>query len=150
MACARHTNHQGAHAIGTDAPPVWLQVSVDAGLAVGLPVMSDDSLAVTRKALADCDAVVDRLHKMCCEPDRSPRMLAIKDTIVSVSADLDASSDDTGALDRALASLMDIGAQIGYLQVGCCAPARMPLYADALNHLSVAQLNIDRPAGMTH
>jgi hypothetical protein len=112
--------------------------------------MSDDSLAVTRQALAGCDAVVDRLHKMCCEPDRSPRMLAIKDTIASVRADLDTSSDDTGALDRALASLMDIGAQIGYLQVGCCATARMPLYADALNHLSVAQLNIDRPAGMTH
>jgi hypothetical protein len=112
--------------------------------------MSDDSLAVTHQALADCDAVVDRLHKMCCEPDRSPRMLAIKETIASVRAELDASSDDTEALDRALASLMDIGAQIGYLQVGCCAPARMPLYADALNYLSVAQLNIDRPAGMTH
>jgi hypothetical protein len=100
--------------------------------------MAADSLAVTRRALADCDAVVDRLHKICCEPDRSPRMLAIKETIASVRAELDASS------------LMDIGAQIGYLQVGCCAPARMPLYADALNYLSVAQLNIDKPAGMTH
>ncbi len=112
--------------------------------------MAADSLAVTRRALADCDAVVDRLHKICCEPDRSPRMLAIKETIASVRAELDASSDDNGALDRALSSLMDIGAQIGYLQVGCCAPARMPLYADALNYLSVAQLNIDKPAGMTH
>jgi len=77
-------------------------------------------------------------------------MLAIKDTIASVHAELDASSDDTGAIDRALSNLMDIGAQIGYLQVGCCAPARMPLYADAPNHLSVAQFKIKKSVGKGH
>jgi len=112
--------------------------------------MSDDSLTATRRALAECDAVVDRLHKMCCEPDRSPRMHAVKETIESVRVELDALGDEAEAADRALASLMDIGAQIGYLQVGCCAPARMPLYADALNHLSVAQLSINATIGKAH
>jgi hypothetical protein len=77
-------------------------------------------------------------------------MLAVKETIESVRAELDALGDEAEAADRALASLMDIGAQIGYLQVGCCAPARMPLYADALNHLSVAQLSINATIGNAH
>jgi hypothetical protein len=77
-------------------------------------------------------------------------MLAVKATIESVRAELDALGDEPEAADRALASLMDIGAQIGYLQVGCCAPARMPLYADALNHLSVAQLSINATIGNAH
>ena len=112
--------------------------------------MSVDSLAATRQALADCDAVVDRLHKMCCEPDRSPRMFEIKETIASIRVDLDTSSDDAEAIDRALSSLQDVGSQIGWLQVGCCATARMPLYADALNHLSTAQLTINESVGRAH
>jgi len=56
--------------------------------------MSDDDLSAARLALAECDAVVNRLHKMCCEPDRSPRLLEVKALIGSVGAELDAASLD--------------------------------------------------------
>ncbi|GMQ85401.1 MAG: hypothetical protein BMS9Abin07_0967 [Acidimicrobiia bacterium] len=125
-------------------------VTVDALVVVNLPAMPADTLAASRRALADCDAVVDRLHEMCCQPDRSPRMLAIKEDIALVRAEIEASSDDTEALERALSTLTDIGEQFGYLQVSCCAPARMPLYADALSHLNVAQRKIKRSAGKGH
>ena len=104
--------------------------------------MNDESLAAARRALTDCDAVVDRLHKMCCEPDRSPRMLAIKESIASVRADLETPDDDAGVIDRSISTVEDVGGQLGKLQVGCCAPARMPLYADALKHLTTVQLSI--------
>jgi len=45
---------------------------------------------------------------------------------------------------------MDIGGQIGHLHVGCCAPARMPLYADALSSLTDVQLSINQSAGRGH
>ncbi len=109
-----------------------------------------DALATARQALAACDAVVDRLHELCCEPDRSPRMIAIKESIETVRIELDASADDPEAVDRALAELSDIGSRIGWLQIGCCTQARMPLYADALTHLNTAQLSITAEAGRSH
>jgi len=36
---------------------------------------------------------------------------------------------------------------IGRLQVGCCAPPRMPLYAEALSYLNTIQLEVDRELG---
>lgn len=35
--------------------------------------------------------------------------------------------------------LADAGGQLGHLQVACCAPARMPLYASTLVELSKVQ-----------
>ena len=69
-------------------------------------------------------------------------MLAIKESIASVRADLDKPGDDDVVIDRSISTLEDVGGQLGRLQVGCCAPARMPLYADALKHLATLQLNI--------
>ncbi len=105
--------------------------------------MNSEPLRSARVALDDCDAVVDRLHKMCCEPDRSPRMLAIKNSIASARTELE-------SVDRSIATLVDIGGELGRLQVECCAPARMPLYADALEYLTTVQLNVHRSAGQSH
>jgi len=105
-------------------------------------------LTDAHSALADCEQVVDRLHKMCCDPERSPRMAAMEATLLTVRRDLEAG--DPRSLDRALERLADIGADLGRLQVGCCAPARMPLYAEALGHLNTIQLDMAKELGTAH
>ena len=112
--------------------------------------MTDESLNDARTALLHTFGVIDRLHKMCCEPDRSPRMLALKESIASATTDLGAVQADPAALDRAITTLVDIGGELGRLQVECCAPARMPLYADALEHLTEVQLKINESVGQAH
>jgi len=42
---------------------------------------------------------------------------------------------------------IEVGGMIGRLQVGCCAPPRMPLYAEALSYLNTIQLEVDRELG---
>lgn len=49
-----------------------------------------------------------------------------------------------------LASLEEAGAQVGALQVGCCAPNRLPLYADILRELTNVQLAVNRSLGRGH
>lgn len=111
--------------------------------------MSDlRSLADARSVLDECEAVVGRLHKMCCEPDRSPRMRAIEDSLAIVRREID--SGEPKSLERALGRLEDVGAALGSLQVGCCAPVRMPLYAEALEHLNRVQLALSEGLGKSH
>ena len=99
-------------------------------------------------ALDECDALVGRLHKMCCEPNRSPEMIAIenalrdiRDRLLSIGA-----MGEAGILDE----LEAVGSRIGRLQVGCCAPARLPLYAATLSELNSIQLVINRVRGTGH
>lgn len=108
----------------------------------------DAALADARSAIAQCETVVGRLHKMCCDPERSPRMAAIEEALIEVRRDLDAADD--GSLDRALRCAEEVGAAIGRLQVGCCAPLRMPLYAEALTHLNTIQLGVLKELGRAH
>jgi hypothetical protein len=110
--------------------------------------VTESSLADALSALAECEAVVGRLHKMCCDPDRSPRMAAIEDSLLAIRRDLD--SGDSESLDGALRRLAELGAEIGHLQVGCCAPVRMPLYAEALAHLNTIQLATTAELGLAH
>ncbi|WKZ82313.1 MAG: hypothetical protein QY307_09560 [Acidimicrobiia bacterium] len=110
--------------------------------------MSDSALVDARSAIAQCQTVVDRLHKMCCDPERSPRMAAIEQALIEVRRDLD--SEDQGSLGRALRGAEEVGAAIGRLQVGCCAPLRMPLYANALTHLNTIQLGVSKELGRAH
>jgi len=111
--------------------------------------MSDlRSLADARSVLDECEAVVGRLHKMCCEPDRSPRMRAIEDSLAAVRREIN--SGEPESLDRALGRLEDVGSRLGSLQVGCCAPVRMPLYAEALEHLNRIQLAVNAGLGSSH
>ncbi len=49
-----------------------------------------------------------------------------------------------------MATLEDAGAQVGRLQVGCCAPNRIPLYARVLEGLTTAQLAVNQALGEGH
>ena len=60
-----------------------------------------------------------------------------RDEVAAVGHDADRA---TLAIDR----LEDAGAQVGRLQVGCCAPNRLPLYAELLEGLTTAQLEVSR------
>lgn len=98
--------------------------------------------------MIQCETVVARLHKLCCEPERSPRLAAIEDSLVAIRGDL--GSGDPESLDRALSGVADIGEEIGRLQVHCCATARMPLYAEVLTLLNRIQLGITKELGLSH
>ncbi len=114
------------------------------------PAVSEPNLHDAIDALDRADAVVDRLHKMCCEPDRSPRMLAIKDGMAAIRTDLETGREDAAALEDVLGRLSEVGGLLGYLQVACCAPPRMPLYAETLERLTAAQLSINASMGRAH
>jgi hypothetical protein len=75
-------------------------------------------------------------------------MAAIEEALIDVRLDLD--SEDHGSLDRALRGAEDVGAAIGRLQVGCCAPLRMPLYTEALTFLNAIQLGVSKELGRGH
>lgn len=77
--------------------------------------------------------VVDKLDRLCCDPGRSPRMAALRDTITRARGATDAPDSFADLVE-------DAGAQVGSLQVGCCAPARLPLYAEVLEGLTRARL----------
>ncbi len=109
------------------------------------PTSLDDALI----ALDRCDVVVSRLHKMCCEPDRSPEMASIERALGAVRACL-TSTTDAVAMDEVLAQIEAIGSRLGRLQVGCCTSARLPLYADALANLNEIQLTVSRARGTGH
>jgi hypothetical protein len=76
---------------------------------------------------------VDKLDRLCCTPDRSPRMAALREAIEGARDAIDDPAE-------VAARLEDAGAQVGSLQIGCCAPARMPLYAAVLDDLTRARL----------
>lgn len=116
--------------------------------------MTDDPAAAAaeerRLALAEldeCERVVHKLHKLCCEPDRSPRMLAILDDITVARERIAALDGDPSEV---ISVLEGIGSQVGHLQVACCTSARMPLYADTLSGLSATQIHISRSVGQGH
>lgn len=97
--------------------------------------------------LDECERTVERLHKMCCEPDRSPRMQQILSDIDTARANL----NQAVVVGREVTKLLeDIGAQIGHLQVACCTDARMPLYNTALNNLAATQIAIATATGTGH
>lgn len=74
-------------------------------------------------------------------------MAALAETLGETRAGLDGLGDDPGAV---LTLLEDAGSQVGWLQVGCCAPGRLPLYARLLENLNSAQLALNRALGTGH
>jgi hypothetical protein len=50
----------------------------------------------------------------------------------------------------AIARFADAGAQVGELQVECCAMSRMPLYAEILTELTKAQRAVTREFALGH
>ncbi len=92
--------------------------------------------------------VLAELHEKCCEPGRSPSMILVDEALGRARIDLTA--DEIGSAGRAISNLEDAGAQIGRLQVGCCAPDRMPLYASFLENLALAQRAVALGAELGH
>ncbi len=109
-----------------------------------------DPLAPARDALTTCDEVLARLELKCCDPGRSPSMAALGDTLSGAAAELGTLDDGSTDAGRVLDALEDAGAQIGRLQVGCCAPNRLPLYTEMLENLTRAQLAVNQAMGTGH
>ena len=106
-------------------------------------------LAPALDALADSEKALLKLDLQCCEPGRSPRMHALGETLQAARRGLDEITRGADA-GETLTHLEDAGAQLGSLQVGCCAPGRLPLYARMLENLTTAQLAINRAIGAGH
>ena len=83
---------------------------------------------------------------MCCEPLRSPRLAEIGEELALVRSAVDRAVEDPGVIDPTIESLE----KIGRLQVGCCAPARMPLYDRVLRGLTTIQISLNRERGAAH
>lgn len=71
-------------------------------------------------------------------------------TIDAARSQLGQIGDDAKAALQVVDILHDAGAQLGYLQVACCAPARMKLYATTLESLSKTQRLITRTFDLEH
>lgn len=110
--------------------------------------MSDaDAIQTALATLDDCDAVLVRLDKMCCDPNRSPQMARLAETLEATRSHL---GDGLEQSDAALSALEDAGGRLGRLQVGCCAPARMPLYASMLEGFTEIQRAVNAARGQGH
>ncbi len=106
------------------------------------------SITVATAELSECERLVQRLHKMCCDPKRSPRLMAVEESMSAVRSQL--SDGSQAALLRAMDDLDAIGSQIGSLQVACCAPPRMPLYAETLRRLNLIRNDVASQLGLGH
>lgn len=85
-------------------------------------------------ALDEAERILVRLEATCCLPERSPRMVALRETIGRVR---EAEAPAAALL------LEDAGAQVGSLQVACCAPKRLPLYTELLARFTTARMGLD-------
>ncbi len=119
-------------------------------LTTSLSAMSNtDSLQPAYEALVDCDEALTELESRCCQEERSPQMRALGDTLGNARAALDRDDED-GAMAEAMVHMENAGAQIGRLQVGCCAPNRMPLYSRILVNLTTAERGVKKATGAGH
>lgn len=100
--------------------------------------------------LEQAEEVVRELHAGCCQPLRSPRMEALSDTLRRARRALGELDGDTDAASEVIAILEEAGAQLGFLQVACCSPARIGLYTNALDRLGKTQRLITRTLGLDH
>lgn len=109
------------------------------------------------ESLRDTEAELDKalgaardLHAGCCQPLRSPRMERLQTTLTSARDRVAELGQSPDAARSVIARIEDAGAQLGSLQVACCAPARIPLYAAALESLGRAQRLITRAYDLEH
>lgn len=109
-----------------------------------------EDLQPVERLLEGCRSTLERLDALCCEPGRSPRMAALAVTIGRAEELVRTIPGDPTSASTTLAELEDAGGQIGALQVGCCAPNRLPLYAEILEGLTKAQQGISRSLGIGH
>ncbi|MDH3540042.1 MAG: hypothetical protein OEP52_08615 [Acidimicrobiia bacterium] len=101
-------------------------------------------------AIDKAGVALEELDANCCVPGRSPRMAQLADTLSAARVRIQGLDLDPGSAADAIAQLEEAGAQIGSLQIGCCAPSRLPLYADMLRELTGAQRTIKRTLDLAH
>ena len=109
-----------------------------------------DRFSSAFEALDQAGEAVRELHEGCCQPLRSPRMERLAATIESARGRLGEIGEDPEIASEVVEILHDAGGQLGYLQVACCAPARMKLYATKLENLSKTQRLIKRTFDLEH
>ncbi len=107
-------------------------------------------LTTARIALTDAATALEALQARCCDPGRSPQMEAIEEALGDVRRNLESAMRREEPADRLLTRLEEVGAQIGSLQIGCCAPNRLPLYAEMLEKLTHIQLAVNRSLDRGH
>lgn len=116
-----------------------------------LAAVSDaEPLEAAFTAIDACDAALEQLHAMCCEPARNPQMIAAAETLAAARGQLEAVRSGEDTADQLIGMLEDLGGRIGRLQVGCCTPQRLPLYEDVLGGLTTVQLTVNRARGTGH
>ncbi len=112
--------------------------------AVTRPIRLDNAY----QTLDECEAALEELATRCCTTDRSPRMKALADTIAAARSAIDrvgaGNLDD--ALEQTFEELKEAGSQIGWLQIGCCAPDRLPLYHTLLEGLTETRRAVGQAA----
>lgn len=111
---------------------------------------SENRFAPGLEALATAAETVRELHEGCCQPLRSPRMEQLTATITEIRVRLSELKDDPVEARAIVDVLVDAGGQLGTLQVECCAPGRMALYASTLTELSKVQRLLKRSFELEH
>lgn len=91
-------------------------------------------------ALDTARLAVAELERRCCDGGRSPDLAALATKLSEIRQA--ASRPDVGEPGAAGELLREAGAMVGALQVGCCAPNRLPLYATVLEQLNVVQRHL--------
>ena len=113
--------------------------------------MSEQALVEAGLAeLQEARDLADELHAGCCDPGRSPRMETLTKTLETAHTAISEIEGDRAAAERAVSLLEDAGAQLGFLQVACCTPARTRLYTESLDRLSKTQRMIKRALDLDH
>ncbi len=104
---------------------------------------SIDTIEPAFEALDACNGALGALDLSCCDPGRSPRMAELGATLTEARVKLRAATvHPETAGPAALEVLEQAGSQVGRLQVTCCVPDRMPLYAEILENLTKAQMTL--------
>ncbi len=101
-------------------------------------------------ALKDARTALGELEARCCDPGRSPHLEKLALTLVDLQGQVDRWDANDNALGRLIPLLEDAGSQVGWLQIGCCAENRLPLYARILEDLTRVQMEANRSAGLGH
>ena len=96
-------------------------------------------------ALDACNGALGALDSACCDPGRSPRLAELGATLTEARVKLRAVTIHPETAGPAASEVLEEAAgQVGRLQVGCCTPARTPLYAEILANLAKAQRTLTR------
>lgn len=109
-----------------------------------------DELTPATEALDRCEQALRKLDLGCCDPGRSPSMISLGVTLGEARNAVETVDGRPEGAQAAIERLEDAGAQIGRLQVTCCTPKRMRLYAEFLDGLTAAQIAVSRSVGQGH